>query len=643
VRSFSIHVRPAVAALAIGGQSSPDRGGDRATARDHQGRLVIPASALRGALRIELERLLLGRDGDTAVCNPNQPPPTGPRRSCGCAVCRLFGESGGATGTLRLEDAVLRTSHQPVVVRPRIGVSRRTRTAVDQHLGFLETSDLLGGDVAGGVAAGEGFRAAARLVPRGPDETSAALDEDLRNLRAACAALAAIGGGRARGLGWVECSLVEDPPAAAAPEPDRPASPHAWAAAVRLCFEAQAPLHFGQGRPIAFFQPTLPYAPGSTVRGAVAFAALEAGLCSAGDEAFRALAERASFGSARPEGDVPSATRRRCRPSEHVFDDLVGELLERQAARHGVALAPAAGGVCAHPGCRAAKLLPQPRRAGALVASQRVRSRTALNRLTATAMDQKLYSVEVLEPLAQRSGGASPQPPPGPLRLFAEVRGLEPASAALLAALDGREVWLGGKRSKGMGRCRLTIEQETSSATPATAAVAAAQAATEALAQALNEGWQTVRAAAAATAPALRERILAGDELPLAIVLREPWTPDVAPNELVEALHAGPLGVAEAGARSSPALRHLDAFLTLGEEGRFGANEARRYGGAEALTGEVPPRLVTAAGSVYVYAVGRELLRSRLAAWVEQGLLGAGLHRELGWGRFVVRGPDPEF
>jgi hypothetical protein len=43
-----------------------------------------------------------------------------------------------------------------------------------------------------------------------------------------------------------------------------------------------------------------------------------------------------------------------------------------------------------------------------------------------------------------------------PLRLFAEVRGVEPAVAALLAALDGHDVWLGGKRSKGMGRCRLT-------------------------------------------------------------------------------------------------------------------------------------------------------------------------------------------
>jgi CRISPR-associated protein Csx10 len=627
-----------VAALSIGGQSSPDRGGDHATARDHQGRLVIPASALRGALRIELERLLLGRDGDGVVCNPNQSPSTDPRHPCDCAVCRLFGEQGGATGTLRLEDAVLRTAFQPTVVRPRIAVSRRTRTVVDQHLGFLETSDLLGGDLGADLPAAEVFRAAARLVPRGPAETSAALAEDLQNLRAACAALTAIGGGRARGLGWVECALVEDPAATAAPDPDAPAGqPQPGTVALRLCFEAQAPLHLGQGRPIAFFQPTLAHAPASTVRGAVSFALLEGGLCGAADEAFQALAERATFGSARMEGDVPSASRRRCRPFEHIFDALVEEILQRQAARYGVALATTAGRVCAHPGCRAPKVVAHSRRAGAPLPVQRVRSRTALNRLTATAMDQKLYSVEVLEPLALPGGGASALP--GPLRLHAEVRGLEPGSAALLHALNGREIWLGGKRSKGMGRCRLTIEQGPSS-TPHTIAnaVAAAAATTEALSRAIEDGWQTVRAAA----PALRQQLLAEDELALALVLTEPWSPDVAAHELVAELHAGPLAAPPA-ATASPALRRLDAFLTLGEEGRFGANEARRYGGAEALTGEMPPRLMAAAGSVYVYAVGRELLRSRLAAWVEQGLLGAGVNHTIGWGRFAVRGPDPDF
>ncbi len=638
MKAFSIHVRPAVAALSIGGQASPDRGGDHATARDHQGRLVIPASALRGALRIELERLLLGRDANAVVCNPNQPPPAAPSRSCDCAVCRLFGEPGGATGTLRLEDAVLPTALQPAVLRPRIAMSRRTRTVVDQHLGFLETSDLLGGDPAPDLPVAEVFKAAARLVPRGPGETAAAL-EDLQNLRAACAALTAIGGGRARGLGWVECSLVEDPAAAPAPDPDTPASqPRTDTAALRLCFEALAPLHFGQGRPIAFFQPTLTHAPGSTVRGAVSFALLEGRLCGAGEEAFQALAERATFGSARMAGDVPSATRRRCRPFEHVFDGLVAEILQRQAARYGVALAATPGGECAHPGCRAPKILPHPRRAGAPLPVQRVRGRTALNRLTATAMDQKLYSVEVLEPATQTAGGATP--PPGPLRLQAEVRGLEPASAALLSALDGREVWLGGKRSKGMGRCRLTVEREASLLPlPAADAAAAAQAAVEALSQALSEGWQTVRTGA----PALRERLLAEDELALALVLSEPWSPDVAPHALVATIHAGPIAAAEAGSGASPALRCLDAFLALGEEGRFGANEARRYGGAEALTGEMPPRLVAAAGSVYVYAVGRELLRSRLGAWVEQGLLGAGVNHTIGWGRFAVRGPDPDF
>jgi CRISPR/Cas system CSM-associated protein Csm3 (group 7 of RAMP superfamily) len=608
VRRFEILVRSDGSALALGGYSAPRLGGDKATARDRRERPLIPATALRGALRIELERLLRGDRPQEIACSANRAETDAGAPPCPCPVCRLFGEPGRGTGTLRLEDAVLAAEvEESPQLRPSVAVSRKTGAAVDKHLAFVETTGSLLTD--DGVA---GFRASARLVARGSIDDAESLDEDEANLRAACAALRAIGGGKARGLGWIECSLE------AIPSPELPPAAGRTTAegdqqeqALSLRFQALAPLHFGAGRQLGFFQGTQRAAPGSAVRGALAFALLDGGDVSAHDQGFQDLfgpAAPASFGSARAEGDVPSETRRRCRPEGHVFDDLVGELVRRAAANRGLALAVTGRGGCVHPQCQAIKILPSELRAGAPEIHLRVRTLTALNRLTGTSMDRKLYSVAAIEP---------------EVILTAEVHGLTPEGARLLAGLDGREVWLGGKRSKGMGRCLIAVENR------AEADPEAARRAIEALAAALREAWSAVAAAAG-----LHEPILGEAEVPLALVLREPWSPGPGRDE--EALGMGPL----AGA----GLRLFDAFVNLAEEGRFVANEAEHYGaGEEVRPGEEPPRRVAAPGSVYVYAVARELLAARLPEWLALGLRGSGEQWELGWGRFVIRGPETDF
>jgi len=626
LKRLTIAVRPALSALAIGGQTASTRGADKATARDARGRLVVPASALRGALRIELERLLRGRDGDLAVCSANRAVSAGTAAPCGCAVCRLFGEETGATGTLRLEDAIWAgddpEAARGAAVRPQVAVSRLTGTAVDQLLGFVETGPLfLGG--------GALFRAEALLLSF-PGDGPARLAEDERNLRAACAALNAIGGGRTRGLGWVECALEVPPPASAgtsAPAVSRAAVRLDGVTTLALRFAARAPLHFGAGRPIGFFQPTLRHAPGSAVRGAVAFSLLERGL-SADDPRFARLAAGGgvSFGSARAAGDVPSATRRKCRAAGHVFDDLVGELVRREAARRGLALAGRRA--CIHPECRAAKLLAWPWRAGARELTVRVRTRTALNRRTGTSMDRKLYSLEVLEPVV----GATEPEEGMDLALTASLRGLDPELVSLVAALDGGDLWLGGKRSKGLGRCRLTLAPE------AAADAGGAMALARGLAAAVAEAWDALGAAAGGPLVPF----LPAGELPLAIALDEPWCPDGVLGEPGDALARGPLADLASPADGAPGLRLVDAFVSFADEGRFGANEARRYGAGADLTGERPPRLAAAPGSTYVYAVPAGVLAARLPAWLDLGRLGSGLDRELGWGRFRVRGAEPD-
>ena len=179
MKRFVLCIRPDGAALLVGGHDAPRFGGDRATARDEDGRPVIPASALRGALWLELERLLRGR-GEPA-CSANAGGEEG-EADCGCGVCRLFGREGGGRGTLRLEDGRL---EEAVVgaeaavadhLRPRVGVSRRTRAVVDRHLGFFETTAPPG--LADDEAGTPAFHAEGRLVSRGALDGAESLSKD---------------------------------------------------------------------------------------------------------------------------------------------------------------------------------------------------------------------------------------------------------------------------------------------------------------------------------------------------------------------------------------------------------------------------------------------------------------------------------
>ena len=614
-RAFEIEVR-ALGPLLVGGQSAPAHGGDKASARDAQDRSVIPASALRGALRIELERLLRGRDGENAVCGAN--PEAGVTRGedCDCAVCRLFGAEGYGIGTLRLEDGKLDdASVVAPVLRPQVAVGRRSGSAVAKHLVFLEPSTSTSEQT-------PVYRARGHLAPRTAEEGPEALEQDLRNLSAACAALSGLGGGKARGLGWVECVLRAQEETKV---PARPLAVAPLAASdtvdLRIRVEARAALHFGDGRPLGGFLPTRTSAAGSTVRGAVAFALLEQGLARPDEQRFQRLMAgpggSASFGSARVAADRPSQTRRRCRANDHVFDDLVGELLRREAAAVGVGLSPRAGAACPEPGCPATKAQPWPWRKGHPEPWRRVRTHTAINRRTGTAMDQKLFSVEVLESTYPGEQAES-------LELVADVRGLTAEAAELLAALDGREVWLGGRRSRGMGRCLLRMEQAPQSS------LDEARQAIDDLTNAVRLGWEGVHAAAIG----VPEALIGDDEALLAIALEEPW----APENSQEALHGGPLAFGTE--RAGPILQPVHRFLALVEEGRFGALEAARFGAPESVgRGELQPHLAAAPGTIYVYRVNRASMESDLPRWIAVGRRGSGLNQELGWGRFSIRGP----
>lgn len=146
-------------------------------------RLVLPGSTLKGRLRDHARRLWNAR--------PRGLPCTG---QDGCLLCQIFGVSGSARGRLRFLDAVGERSAESEELERRTSVALDpvTRTAARGHLFTLEVSPpdvAFEADIEGRLPAGD--------APAG-----------LGLLAAAAAIMRTIGGGKSRGLGWVDVTVV---------------------------------------------------------------------------------------------------------------------------------------------------------------------------------------------------------------------------------------------------------------------------------------------------------------------------------------------------------------------------------------------------------------------------------------------------
>lgn len=175
-------------------------GVDKATARNREGQLVIPASTFKGRLRHECEKIAraLGEE----VCNSPQPdrmcPHHGPLAGNFCVVCQLFG-SPWQRSALDFSDAhfitelpaggsLSRRRRFDAQVRPGVSISRARRAAFAERLFFTETS-----------APNAGFRFEIEIAGQLPDSKGPRLQA---LLLAGLRSLAMVGGGRSRGLGW---------------------------------------------------------------------------------------------------------------------------------------------------------------------------------------------------------------------------------------------------------------------------------------------------------------------------------------------------------------------------------------------------------------------------------------------------------
>lgn len=187
-------------------------GVDKATSRDADGKLIIPGSTLKGRLRWECERI--ARALDWQVCEAPQPDNMCPyywhhrgiQEDRFCSLCAIFG-APSKPSPLSFSDATLskgdeRLQNTPVFqlrrsvnerrpfdaqIRPGVSISRSRRAALSERLFFLETS-----------APNARFRFKATIEGVGLSDQQRAL------LLAGLRSLSLVGGGRSRGLGWVQ-------------------------------------------------------------------------------------------------------------------------------------------------------------------------------------------------------------------------------------------------------------------------------------------------------------------------------------------------------------------------------------------------------------------------------------------------------
>lgn len=403
VARFEIYVTPH-SSLYVGGYAQALGGSDGDTAADRGG-LLLPGSAVKGALREAVLRLVAGAGRGSDLLET------------------LFGADGREgllrVGTLRPGISV---GGGGATVRNHVSLERATRQAAPQRLfqnrvtparpglsfrGLLESREPLGGEALGLLLS------AARITDQ-------------------------IGGGRGRGLGLVTVTLT---PLAAAEPP--PIAGREGVTRLVLVLEAEEALHLSGVKDPSNYVSSKDYLDGSTVRGAIA----------------RALGGRPSdpemellFG-----GDAPAIFGDgRSGGVEAIPAPLTVQEPKRGGAAFDLAVplcADACGGQPAarHDDVRTAQGTYARGADGwfSVAMNRRTVTRAARDAASGRGADGKLYSLEILDPVSDSASRRA-----GQLRFHVPVAGT-PEQLALALRAAGRGLAVGGDRSRGFGRLRL--------------------------------------------------------------------------------------------------------------------------------------------------------------------------------------------
>jgi hypothetical protein len=606
--------------LLVAGGKDASAGVHLATARlwtEHGEIPCIPATALRGALRLQLEALLRGAEEAATGPYPLDEGEGAPPALGEDDVAQLFGycgrlgeRHGSHEGLVRVSDALpadpLRAK-AALAVRAGVSLEPTSGAAADQKLFFRELVEVRA----------EPLRFRAELDP------GAATPSQLERLRAAVETVGAIGGGKASGCGevslaWQEGELPRQLPAEAQGVGDAQTAERA-----RLVFTLLEPAHFGDGGPRRNHQATRTHVPGATVRGALAWALLRSGTVRGEDPAFQALfLGEPSFGDAlfqpRPVGTEPEALavptvgplprereRKAGAPSrDRLARELARAEVNRRLEEQGWTVRLARSG---------AKVDPVPPRPGVELL-RRTRTRVSIDRETGAAADRRLFSIEQIEPWVPSEGGDAPAARVAFVATIENLGAAGPEARQLLGRLAGHRVYLGAGRHHGLGAVALSVifEPETPNLDAAEARVGAFAARVEALIR---------RWSAAAHLPPAEPGAAAGaGTVPLVWVAQSEYLPRSAEDHPLAGLFPA------APTRS---------WLAHAERGGYDQRPARARSAGEKVRLK-PLCPAVAAGGVYVYEVPRAVLRELLERALAPLARGVGRDTQVGCGRFTV-------
>jgi CRISPR/Cas system CSM-associated protein Csm3 (group 7 of RAMP superfamily) len=163
----------------------------KATTKDKDDNLIIPASTIKGRIRAHCEKLLKALNHNLVCESPkseNMCPNSHIIKNPPCPVCRVFGSSFYRSN-LFFEDAVwnvkIEDKNLLLEVRPGAGISRKRKTVEERLLYFTETS-------------------ASGLKP----QFISMIEGNLRNVKELALLIAGMkfinsfGAAKSRGLGW---------------------------------------------------------------------------------------------------------------------------------------------------------------------------------------------------------------------------------------------------------------------------------------------------------------------------------------------------------------------------------------------------------------------------------------------------------
>ncbi|MGE5655198.1 MAG: RAMP superfamily CRISPR-associated protein [Actinomycetota bacterium] len=196
-------------ALCVGAGGSSGSLADKPIVRTGEGKLLIPASQLKGRLRHECEKLARGLNWP--ICESPRAETMCPQRAnfspleavrfnrdrdyridgderYHCLICQIFGNPALPSRVI-FDDLICteRPENLPEVLRPGVTMNRRRRTAEEQKLYFLETSP---------ACAQLRFEGAIHLQPNCPPHAKALILAGLHHIHA-------LGGSKSAGLGWL--------------------------------------------------------------------------------------------------------------------------------------------------------------------------------------------------------------------------------------------------------------------------------------------------------------------------------------------------------------------------------------------------------------------------------------------------------